>query len=275
MLNLSAADVRLSPFPHVVSERILEPSLYSALRADYPTADIFESQKEETGLSGSRTGQGFDIYRGDTAYGKLMRRSEAWAEFDNWINSAAFVEKFLELFGPHLGELGCLAEIRPENYKPGLIEGRSGMTDKPKAGERISALARSFLPKKRSIGPVDLFTRLDIHKALVGYNKVVHCDRANRLCSLVLYFVDARKAGIEGGTLTIHAHKQSKAPADHERHPRPEDAPVVATVEPKENTGVLFPCSNNSYHGVTAMASNGKVRDYLYINISGDAKTLW
>ena len=122
---------------------------------------------------------------------------------------------------------------------------------------------------------MNLFTRLDIHKALQGYNKTVHCDRANRLASFVMYFVDAEKEGIEGGTLTIHKHRVQKKPQDYERHPKPEDAPVVGTLRPKENMGVIFTCNNNSYQGVEGMKSNGKERDYLYINISGDADTLW
>ncbi|MEX0279683.1 MAG: 2OG-Fe(II) oxygenase [Arenibacterium sp.] len=274
MLNLSPADVKAEPFPHVISEQILDPELYARLRADYPTADIFEDQKADTGITGSRTGQGFDIYRGDTTYDQLMKTSEAWAEFDAWINSTAFIEKFLELFGPHLENVGCRAEINPAKYDRTMIEGREGMTFTPTLKERFSNLTRSFRPKN-SLGEVDLFTRLDVHKALKGYHKNVHCDRPNRLCSFIVYFVDAEKEGIEGGTLTIHAHKEKKAPKDYERHPKPEDAPVVATLSPKENMGVLFPCCNNSYHGVNAMVSNGKARDYLYINISGNTDNLW
>lgn len=275
MLNISASDVVADPYPHVISNQILDPSIYAALRADYPDSSIFEDQKSETGMTGSRTGQGFDIYRGDSSYDSLISRSEAWAEFDNWINSPAFVEKFLDLFGPHLENIGCRAEILPERYDRGLIEGRSGMTAKPTLRERLSNVKNTFIPNKGNLGAVDLFTRLDIHKALKGYNKAVHCDRANRLCSLIVYFVDSEKEGIEGGTLTLHKHREQKAPADYERHPKPEDAPVIATLSPKENMGVLFPCCNNSYHGVNAMKSNGKERDYLYINISGQTETFW
>ena len=274
MLNVSASDVKTEPFPHVISENILSDDLYARLRADYPNAGIFEDQKKDTGLSGSRTGQGFDIYRGDSTYDKLIAQSDAWAEFDGWINSPAFVEKFLDVFGPHLSDIGCRATISPEKYDRALVEGREGMTVRPTLKERFNTITRPFRPKN-SLGEIDLFTRLDIHKALKGYNKAVHCDRANRLCSFIVYFVDAEKEGIEGGTLTIHKHNQEKKPHDYERHPHPEDTTVVATLTPKENMGVWFPCSNNSYHGVNAMVSNGKERDYLYINISGESETLW
>jgi len=274
VLNISAEDVKTSPFPHVVSEQILDPDFYKALRADYPTSDSFEDQKQESGLVGSRTGQGFDIYRGDASYDKLIAQSAAWAEFDAWINSPKFVEKFLDLFGDHLEHLGCRGEINAQKYDRTLVEGRDGMTNHATFKEKLGSITKSFRPKN-SLGEIDLFTRLDIHKALKGYNKPVHCDRANRLCSFVMYFVDAEKEGIKGGQLTIHSHVDDKAPSAHERHPKPEVAPVVATMTPKENMGVLFPCSNNSYHGVTAMESNGKERDYLYINISGKQDSIW
>ena len=274
IFNVTRSDVKTDPFPHVISEEFLNPELYSRLRADYPTEAFFEDQKNVTGLSGSRTGQGFDIYRGDMTYDRLIATSDAWAEFDAWINSTAFVDAFMECFGPHLEEFGCRADIQSTNYDRGLVERRESMTARPTLRDRYNSLMRGFR-SNRSIGEVNLFTRLDIHKAMKGYNKAVHCDRPNRLCSLVLYFVDAEKEGIEGGTLTLHKHVKKKAIMDYERHPRPEDAPVVATLTPKENMGVWFACCNNSYHGVNAMVSNGKARDYLYINISGQGNWLW
>lgn len=274
MLNVTHDDVKTDPYPHVISEQILDPAFYAELRKDYPTAQTFECQKSKTGLSGSRTGQGFDIYRGDPTYDKLVATSKAWKEFDHYINSTAFIDKVLELFGPHLEEIGCRAEIRPDMYNPALVEGREGMTVAPTLKERMANWTRSFRPKS-SLGAVELFTRLDIHKALKGYNKEVHCDRANRLISFVMYFVDADKEGIEGGTLTIHKHREQKRPNEYERHPKAEDAPVIAKLRPKENMGVIFTCNNNSYHGVEGMKSNGAERDYLYINISGNCDRLW
>ncbi|MCG8443381.1 MAG: 2OG-Fe(II) oxygenase, partial [Caulobacterales bacterium] len=155
------------------------------------------------------------------------------------------------------------------------IEARGLMTDKPSLGERVSSIANKVLPRGGAKQPVRLFTRLDIHKALAGYGKVVHCDRPNRLCSFIVYFCDADALGLEGGDLTLHKHRLDKPITDYERHPKPEDAPVIATLRPRENQGVFFPCCNNSYHGVTPVASAGAERDYLYINISGDAGRLW
>jgi hypothetical protein len=58
-------------------------------------------------------------------------------------------------------------------------------------------------------------------------------------------------------------------------HPAPEDVTEVARLKPRDNLGVFFPCSNNSYHGVTQIKSQGVERDFLYINISADEMSLW
>ena len=130
---------------------------------------------------------------------------------------------------------------------------------------------RPFLQPK----PVELFTRLDIHKSTGGYAKPPHCDRPNRLCSLIVYFTDAEAIKMDGGDLLIFKHKQPKPVTEYERHPRPDDVNLVAQLRPKANLGVFFPCQNNSYHGVTPVLSKGLERDFLYINISGRPRTLW
>ena len=113
MLQVSPADVRADPFPHVVSDNILPAALYARLRADYPTATSFRSSTDETLGQGSRSGvgTGFDIYRGDTAYDRLLVRSSAWGELDAFINSPAFVDQFLHVFAGHLDAAGCSIDV--------------------------------------------------------------------------------------------------------------------------------------------------------------------
>jgi 2OG-Fe(II) oxygenase superfamily len=280
VFKIGKNDVTTSPFPHVISSDFLDPEIYDALRSDFPNPDIFEEQQSEFGQKGSRTGHGFDIYRGDTAYSELIRGSDAWREFDAFINSSRFVEFFLSVFEDHLPLLGCRASLQPDLYDRELIEGREQLTSGASFGEQLSGFVRRFTPSgslpvaENKMDNMKLFSRLDIHRAMEGYAKEVHCDRPNRLCSMILYFCDAEKSNFSGGDLTLHAHRQKKDPSKYERHPRAIDAPVVATVSPAENLGVFFPCCNNSYHGVTALTSHGGGRDYLYINISGDTKSL-
>ena len=272
MLNVSKADVAVEPYPHVVSNQMLDPDLYERLKKDFPK--LADHQGGDSTGSRVGKGKGFDIYRGDQAYDELVRRSPAWAEFDAWINSPAFVHKFNELFGPYLEQLGINAQIDPSAYDRDLVEGRSELKEKLTRIERLKAKLAKAIPSASSDRPV-LFTRLDVEKSTSGYDKPPHCDRGNRLCSLIIYFCDADERGLEGGELQIFRHKRERAIEKMPRHPAPEDVTEVARLKPRDNLGVFFPCSNNSYHGVTQIKSQGVERDFLYINISADEMSLW
>lgn len=276
MLQVTRDDVVAAPFPHIVSPAILPADLYARLRADYPTEAFFEASTGATRGEGSRTGigTGFDIYRGDAAYDALVAQSAAWAELDRFINSAAFVDQFLEVFGDHLGAAGCSIDVAGSTFRAETIEPRSRLTAKMTIGDRVGDLGHKWFGGRRD-RTVSLFSRLDIQKAVGGYHKRPHCDRPNRLCSLIVYFTDAAAEGIAGGDLRLYRHNQARPMADYERHPREADVSIVAELRPRENLGVWFPCSNNSYHGVTAVTTSDVARDFLYINISGDAANLW
>lgn len=274
LLNLTRSDVASDPFPHAVSEAILPADLFERLRADYPDASTFEGQASMHQGEGSRTGNGFDIYRGDAPYDQLMARSSAWAELHDFVNSQGFVDQFVDLFGDKLAELGCTVDVAGSPYDPNYIEPRAVLTKNLTFRERASQALHKISSSRRD-RHVDLFTRLDIQRSVGGYAKAPHCDRANRLASLIIYFTDAEEAGLEGGELLIYKHRERKDPTAYERHPREEDVEVVARLKSKPNLGVFFPCCNNSYHGVTAVTSQGVARNFLYINISGRAASLW
>jgi hypothetical protein len=277
MLNVSAADVVKGPYPHVVSDSMLDPAMFARLLAEYPDASLFAETAADTGGKGSRAGKetGFDIYRGDTTYDRLIARSPAWAEFDAWINSTAFVDKYQELFGPHAKDIGISVDIAKSTYDRSYVEPRDVLTANETLGERIAGAAHSLTRSMRMGHPTDLFTRLDITRSLGGYAKPPHCDRPNRLCSLIIYFTDADDVGLEGGDLLVFKAKKPGPVEKAPRHPRPNEVDIVAQLRPKANRGVFFPCCNTSYHGVTAVTSKGVPRDFLYINISGRSASLW
>lgn len=277
MLQVTAMDVVAKPYPHVISDAILPEDLFARLKAEYPDASIFESTAAITGGTGSRAGKGtgFDVYRGDPAYDVLMAQSPAWAEFDAWINSAAFVDKYQELFGPHADSIGISVDVPASHYNRDYVEPRELLTERATVGEKVGRVAHKLTRGLRGRRGMELFTRLDITRSLGGYAKPPHCDRDNRLCSLIIYFTDAEAVGLEGGDLLIYQSREAVAIEDAPRHPSADSVEVVAQLSPKANRGVFFPCSNNSYHGVTAVTSTGVPRDFLYINISGRAGSLW
>ena len=277
MLNIFADEVVEKPYPCVVSDSILPKSLFDQLKADFPDASTFETTATDTGSEGSRAGKGtgFDIYRGDTAYDQLIERSSAWNELDAWINSASFVDKYHELFGPYAKSIAISADIAASTYNRDYIEPRSVLKARRTSAEAVAEMAHKVTRGLRSNRSVELFTRLDITRSLGGYAKPPHCDRPNRLCSLIIYFTDAEDVGLEGGDLLLFKAKQETTMANAPRYPKPDAVECIAQLRPKENRGVFFPCCNNSYHGVVGVTSNNIPRDFLYINISGQVSSLW
>jgi hypothetical protein len=275
MLSISRADVVADPFPHVIKQDILPTDLFAQLRADFPRAEQFEEQKRVNGAAGSRTGNGFDVYRGDPIYVDLASRSPAWREFDAYINSDRFADTFKDVFADHLDKIGLRVDLANSKVESSYFEPRHLLTETATPGDRIKTLGLNVIDLFQKPQPVSLFTRLDIHKSVGGYAKPPHCDRPNRLCSLIVYFTDAEEVGLEGGDLMIFKHTEEKTIKNYERHPAPGAVTQVAKLRPKANLGVFFPCQNNSYHGVTAVTSNGIARDFLYINISGRTASLW
>jgi hypothetical protein len=275
LLQVSREDVVGAPFPHVISREILPPAIFEALKADFPTAARFDDQKSRSGTEGSRTGSGFDIYRGDSGFDDLVKRSEAWAAFHGYINSEAFADTFRNVFADHLSTIGLKIDIGGSRVDTNYAEPRAVMRETASLKDKVKSAASRVMSPFSQAKPVTLFTRLDVHKSLAGYAKPPHCDRPNRLCSLIVYFSDAKESGIKGGDLSIFRHKQAKPVTRYERHPKTADVDCVATLTPAPNLGVFFPCQNNSYHGVSQITSQGIERDFLYINISGHKASLW
>ena len=275
MLQISRKDVVADPFPHVIKDGILPADLFARLRVDFPGEEVFAGQKDRSGLAGSRTGSGFDIYRGDAAMAALLENSSAWREFADFLNSEAFLDTFRDVFANYLDKIGLRIDIANSHIDSSYFEPREVMTEHQTMRDRIDGVTNKLLAPLRTPKPIEMFNRLDIHKSMGGYNKVPHCDRPNRLFSLIVYFSDAKATGLEGGDLSIFKHKVDKPVTDYERHPDPANVDAVATLRPRANLGVFFPCMNNSYHGVSAVTSTGVARDFLYINISGRKSSLW
>jgi hypothetical protein len=266
VLNLSAEDVLGEPFPHIVKDDIIDPGLYRRLKAEYPSDDVFSSN---TSLGG-RAGR--DLYRGDVAYDQLLANSPAWSEFHNYINSPEYVDRMFELFGKYLG--GFMCQVDPEKTRfANYIEPREALAEKSRLGRAVEGMAG--LMRAGSLNKDELFVRLDLAQGAVGYGKSVHCDRPNRLTSMLVYFCDAQAIGMEGGELRLHEHLQKKPPEKYERHPKPELTRVIGEVLPKENRGIFFLCTNNSYHSATAVKAQKSYRNFIYVSISSRAPSIW
>ena len=198
-----------------------------------------------------------------------MARSPAWREFFGYMNSPRFVELILGLFGPFLPQMGC--RVDPDRARfVDYVEPREALRE---AGPLKRALRRLT---RGEPDPNELFVRFDLAQGRTGYHKPIHCDLPNRLVSFVLYFCDSEEDGVKGGELGLHELLEPRPLASTPRYPRPEQTREVARLQPKDNLGVIFLCSNNSYHSVTPLEGgpDGR-RNFIYMNVSSRAPRIW
>lgn len=270
VLTITPQDVVASPFPHCFKQPFVDPGLFERLKTEFPPDDLFN---RNTSLGG-RAGR--DLYPGDDLYDELLRNSSAWREFSEFIDSEAFVDLTVSLFGEYLEEFGCLASASKIGYEHWIESRETLATKSTRASRLVGKLKdRVGIVEKDEEDPNSMFVRMDIAQGQVGYEKKVHCDRPNRLISMLIYFCDKQEIGMEGGDFRVHKHKTDKLIGDYERHPKEGDTDIVASFEPKPNFGGLFIGCNNSYHSATAVTKSNKYRNFVYGSVASRAKRLW
>jgi len=138
------------------------------------------------------------------------------------------------VFGAHLEAADCTANVAASHMRPDYFEPCSALTDKMTMADRFADVGHKLFGNMR-IRETDLCSRLDIQKAIGGYKKPPHCDRPNRLCSLIVDFTDAVAEGIEGGNLRVDKHHDDKPVQKYERHPAESNVDIVAELTSAEN----------------------------------------
>ena len=271
VLTINKDDVELSPFPHCFKHPFVRPDLFARLKDEFPKDEFFD---RNTSLGG-RAGR--DLYPGDELYDELLSTSSAWKEFSDYIDSEKFVGLVLDMFGNQLKSHGCSAEEGEINYEK-WVESREILAQGSTRVSRMIGKIKNKIgisDKPDETDPNKMFVRMDIAQGDIGYEKVAHCDRSNRLISMLIYFCNKEDIGMEGGTFRVHKHKAEKKIEDYERHPSPSDLDIVASFEPKENFGGIFIGCNNSYHSATAVTKSNGYRNFVYTSVASRSRSLW
>ena len=258
-------EVSSEPFPHVIKQGAIEPELFARLKAEFPSDAVFDANE----TTGGRAGR--DLYRGDEAYDDLLQRSPAWRELHGYLNSQRFIDFVLSLFGDSMRRFECYTDPAKARFVD-HVEGRDVLAERGRLRRKYEEFK---LRHSKPMGVDELFVRMDLAQGGVGYAKPVHCDRPNRLCSMLIYFCDADEIELEGGELLIHEAVEKKPYRDYMRHPRGERTREVARLRAKDNLGLLFLCSNNSYHSVRAVESQASYRNFIYCSITGTGPKIW
>jgi hypothetical protein len=269
MLTITTSDLTPKPFPFVLKQPFIEPELYRQLKAEFPPNDFFDRAIGP----GSRSGR--DLYRGDAEFDAFMQTSPAWRTFYEYINSEMYMRLILDMFGPYFSEFACKVDPAKATFST-YWEPRENLHAKSLLARAYSKVTPSALKTSKSeMATNDLYSRFDIQQGGVGYDKAVHCDRPNRLVSMVIYFCDADDIGMKGGELSLHEHRETKPYQEYERHPHADNVRTIKTLKARDNLGLLFLCSNNSYHSVAGISALNSYRNFTYINISSRAERIW
>ena len=265
LLTFRPEEVVVEPFPHIVKEGVLEPELYRALKEEFPLDEVFD--RNET--TGGRAGRA--LYRGDSSFEEHLSRSPAWMELHQYLNSQRFIELVVRLFGEHMQRFECYTDPEKARFVD-HVEGREELASRSRVRQKVENTLLRFARPKRTD---ELFVRMDLAQGAPGYGKPVHCDRPNRLVSMLIYFCDADEIGLEGGDLIVNEPLEKKPYQQYPRHPRPEDVGELTRLRARDNLGLIFLCTNNSYHSVSKIRAQQKYRNFIYCSVTGMGPKLW
>jgi hypothetical protein len=259
MIDFDKKALRLTPYPHLVSDQMLEPDLFAALQHEYPDDATFAANRKAPFAPGRASR--INISRGDSIFDQFMSRSPAWRGFFGEVNSPAFVSRIVDLFSDVLASQGQAAP-------PAQWKFRNHVTTPPptllrRAMKRLGATDR--LDRIRAaLDPGTLCVDFDIAWARSGYATEAHTDNRNKLAAMLIYFGET---GGTGGDFQVLKLRSPRPLAACPRYPRLEELEVVQTLHPAPNRGALFLNCNNAYHYVTPLVDNTRPRQFLYVSI--------
>ncbi len=229
LLDLGILPMRPGPFEHVVRDGLIEPSTYAELSRSYPACP-------------PRIGPtGYSCYWGDPDYDALMAGSAAWRSLFDAFHSQNFVDYTINQFGPTFRQNDCVVDLSKAKYVP-YQESR-----KDKESRHIANVMHA---------PHELWVRMDIHQAHVGYTRARHLDHRRRLMTMLIYFSDAEANAMDGGDLVLHRKQKSWTSWGD------------VVVRPGHNRMIAFACHNKSWHSVPPTASQTASRNFLQITVS-------
>lgn len=239
--SVTPADIRLTPFPHIVIDNALPPDLYTQIAAAYPTLDQIMPPRsgDQPYLSNSR----YTLSAWITAL--LDDLAPAWKAFIARHSSPAFFEEVVSLFDGH--------------WPQAVLDHLGGSL----RGHRMGLLQPSSDDPPR----LSLDARAEINTPVYGTASVSrgpHLDTPNRLFTGLLYF-RAEEDDSTGGELHLYRWKNGPI-TGFDTFQLPEDSVEVAVTLPyRANRLVLFPQQIGALHGVGLRPPTPHVRRYVFL----------
>ncbi|SHN08671.1 2OG-Fe(II) oxygenase [Rhizobacter sp. OV335] len=184
---------------------------------------------------------GFTIHPGDAGFDRLMSTHGAWSDLWKACDSQAFTDFMLRQFA------ACFS-------KDAVVS-----LDHARHVLRVESRAEkeSRHPPANELAPDDLWVRFDLMQGRVGYKRKVHVDHRRRAATMLLYFTESEPSEADGGNLLLHGARGA-----------------TATIVPRANRLVMFPCNNASWHSVSPIVRQRHPRNFLQVTLSSSVD-LW
>lgn len=235
------ADIRLSPFPHIVIENALPPDLYAAISAACPTPEQIFPPPGRRGHHPSNHRYTFSAWI--TAIHEAL--SPVWKEFIARHSSPEFFEQVVRLFEGHW----------PQDLKDHL--GGSLY------GHPAGLLLEPHDPPPRLFLDARVEMNTPVYEA-ASVSRGPHLDTPNRLFS-GLFYLRAEEDDSTGGELHLYRWKNGPI-AGFDSYQLPDDSVELAVTLPyRANCFVLFPQQINALHGTGLRHPTPHVRRYVFI----------
>jgi hypothetical protein len=260
LIRFDKSQVAIRPYPHASSDGVLDPRLFEALKADFPTDEIF--LRNQTGSAEDGRMKRINLCRYHPEFADLIRGSEAWRTLYEYCNSPDYVAFVLDLFGGHVERCGAALDVRAWHFDSYAEHPPLSLAEKlmDRSG------ARRVVDRLRQLWRDDaLCVNFDIAFGRAGYGTEVHTDNRNKLSAMLIYF---NEPGGEGGEFLIHEAVTAKSLAQCERYPRDAEVRTAKVVTPAPNRGVILLNCNNAYHSAAPIAGNPTPRRFLYVSIN-------
>lgn len=230
--SITRADIRRTPYPHIVFENCLPSDIYAELAGAYPDDETILR------LSGARDRYRIrQNHRYDLSAARILRTpgavSPAWEAFVRYHVSRQFFAAFLDLLGPEIQTLYPALERR---LGCSMQDWTTGVRFDPEWDTGLIAL--------------DCQIGINTPVARRSATRGVHTDNPDELFAMLLYFRrdDDR---VPGGDLEICRWKEGAPRLFIERDVDPSDTERSATVPYAANTLVIFINTPESLHAVT------------------------
>lgn len=237
--TLTAADIRLDPFPHVLIPDVLDPTLYMELCRTWPTLE------DITWAGAAHVGSNRRFEMSAAVLLSCPDIVPAWGEFVGRHISAEFLSQVAALFRDH--------------WPPSLLAALNGSL----TGHSLGLLRPGGFKSARIL----MDARFEINTPVTGPASVSrgpHVDRPERLYSGLLYFRHPDDDSVGGDLQLLRWRNGVRRRIDQFQLPE-SDIEIVTTIPYRANQLVLFPNRIDALHGVTMRHPTPHLRRYVFL----------